>query len=299
MYVFFLWLIGLEFAFSWKRLSLISFKQFNWPRTLATVVFLAFPTMYVLAFFYTGLHQLVLDLGRFLGVPFGGGYGSLILEQSWPLSFEHTLFAVCFSASIFLIYKNQGIRKLSIGLFFIWAVAVFYMLDAFFPFGKIWVLQSFVPFTANTSARILNWMGYNALTRDISDPLFGPGTILQVSQNELRFSVLVFWPSAGVHSMFIYALTILLFIKNISISLLRKAVIFVIGAVGTFMANILRIVTICIIGLRVGSDAAQHFHDYYGEFFFITWMVVYLGVIAFATGIFQARKGSPHDAFAE
>jgi exosortase/archaeosortase family protein len=54
-----------------------------------------------------------------------------------------------------------------------------------------------------------------------------------------------------------------------------------IGAVGTFLVNVLRIVTICIIGLKVGSAAAQYFHDFYGELFFISWMLVYFAVFVF------------------
>jgi exosortase/archaeosortase family protein len=55
--------------------------------------------------------------------------------------------------------------------------------------------------------------------------------------------------------------------------------------VGTFWANIFRIATICIIGLRVGNQAAIHFHDYLGEFFFITWLIAYIAVIFFGPRI--------------
>jgi len=286
-YVFFIWLACLELALSWKKLSTISFKQLGWFRLVAAVAFMIVPTVYALAIFSTGLNQLVIELGRFLGVPqpLESGYGSWILYSHWPLSFEYMVFALCFSLSVFFMYSKEGIRKLSIALFFLWAIAFFYTVDTFLPFGRLWILQIFVPFTAGSSATVLNWLGYRAITIDLTDPFYVFGTMLVVFQNSSTFAVTIFWASAGVHSMLIYTLTILLFIKNAVISLKRKIAIFVVGAVGTFVANVLRIVAICIIGLRVGSTAAQHFHDYYGEFFFISWMLLYIAIIVFGPKI--------------
>jgi hypothetical protein len=82
LYVFFLWLALLEFAFSWKKLPLISSKQFRLSRALIKVIFMAIPTIYALAIFYTDLKQPLIELGRFLGVPFGGIYGSVILARA-------------------------------------------------------------------------------------------------------------------------------------------------------------------------------------------------------------------------
>lgn len=114
---------------------------------------------------------------------------------------------------------------------------------------------------------------------DFTNPVYGFGTALTVFKGKSFFSAIVFWPSTGINSMIIYMLTILLFINSVSFSIKRKAIIFVVGAVGTFMANVLRIVTISKIGLENGALAAQHFHDYYGEFFFISWMMIYLAII--------------------
>jgi len=52
-------------------------------------------------------------------------------------------------------------------------------------------------------------------------------------------------------------------------------IIVCIGAVGTFIVNVLRIVTICIIGVNIGEEAMKHFHSYYGELFFIAWIMIY------------------------
>ena len=87
------------------------------------------------------------------------------------------------------------------------------------------------------------------------------------------------WPCAGVHSLFIYTFVILLFIKDAAIPFKWKITCIAIGAVGTFIVNVLRIVSICIIGSTAGSEAAQLFHSYYGELYFVAWILAYLTVI--------------------
>jgi len=64
-------------------------------------------------------------------------------------------------------------------------------------------------------------------------------------------------------------------------------VVVAVGAIGTFTANALRIATISSIGLQVGSSAAQYFHDYWGELFFITWMLIYLAALFLAPKLAQ------------
>lgn len=291
-YLVFLWIACLEFVVYWRTLSSIEFQKLTTPRITALASFMIIPTAYVLAVHYTGLKQSVIELGRLLGVPQGGIFGSDFVELHWPISFELMLFAVCFSTATLVSYRRKGLSKLGVALFFIWGVAVFNMVDTFFPVGKFLILQILVPFTVNSSATVLRLMGYGAKTMDFTSPVYGFGTTLTVFKGESLFSAIVFWPSAGVNSMIIYTLTILLFINSISFSIKRKAIIFVVGAVGTFMANVLRIVTISKIGLENGALAAQHFHDYYGEFFFISWMTIYLAIIVLGPKLASAPRAT-------
>jgi thaumarchaeosortase len=279
-YLVFLWIACLEFAVYWKTLSSIEPPKLKVQRAITLASSLIIPIAYVITINYTSLKQNVVELGKLLGVPQGGIFGSDFVELHWPISFELMLFALCFSMSTFIFYKKEGLSKLGVALFYLWEVAVFNTVDTFFPVGKLLILQIFVPFTVNSSATVLRLIGYGARTMDFTNPDYGFGTMLTVSNGKSAFSAIVFWPSAGINSMIIYTLTILLFINSVSFSIKRKAIIFVVGAVGTFMANVLRIVTIARIGLENGALAAQHFHDYYGEFFFISWMIVYLTIVA-------------------
>jgi exosortase/archaeosortase family protein len=60
---------------------------------------------------------------------------------------------------------------------------------------------------------------------------------------------------------------------------MRKIIYVALGALGTFFVNILRIVAILTAGVSGGSSLATTFHEFYGEFFFIAWMFIYLSLI--------------------
>lgn len=71
----------------------------------------------------------------------------------------------------------------------------------------------------------------------------------------------------------IYAVTILLFLKNSAIPWRQRLVYFVFGAAVTYFINVLRIVTIFIIGVNGGD--AMAFHDVYGQLYSVSWIVFY------------------------
>ena len=114
--------------------------------------------------------------------------------------------------------------------------------------------------------------------------------MLSVIGGSSTYTAIVYWPSAGIQSLIIYTGIMLLFIKDTQYSMRRKVTYFGIGAMGTFIVNIGRIVTIMIIGLRIGRLEASVFHDYYGELFFIAWMTVYFVFIAYGSHIINRTK---------
>lgn len=313
----FLWLLLLELALGWKKLLSGSV---NWTRfrIVAVVVAAVAPTIYVISTFFLGLDQSIWELGRLLGAT---------LLWHWPISFEYFLFAVFFAASVWLMYKINGLKRFSISLFFLVATSFFYMADTFYPGGTILVLQAFAPLVASSAVYILNWLGYNAQLA----PYNYMGMPILLSQGLPPLAI--GWPCAGVHSLFIYTFVILLFLKDAPFALrkevirttiskslkfmagrkrinfllerkiIRSAIVgtekFVvtllrmvpfyiivgIGAVGTFVVNVFRIVTICIIGINSGPEAMNLFHSYFGELFFITWIMVYPLTIIYSRAI--------------
>jgi exosortase/archaeosortase family protein len=81
------------------------------------------------------------------------------------------------------------------------------------------------------------------------------------------------WPCAGVESLIIYALTILLFLKKSLIPKWQKIVYFVFGAAVTYLINVLRIVSIFLVKINGGDWLL--FHNFFGPLYSITWIASY------------------------
>ncbi len=105
------------------------------------------------------------------------------------------------------------------------------------------------------------------------------GLGLTVTGANSTYSAIVSWSCAGSHSLFLYSFMIMLFLRGTNISRTRKIIYVIAGAVGTFFVNIVRIVAILLAGVNSGASLAATFHEFYGEFFFIAWMFIYLSII--------------------
>lgn len=286
-YVFFLWLLLLEFALAWRK---ISEKGLSTQKRAAAIAIAAgaAPTTYIIAAFLLGLNRQFVELGNIVGVP----PESWFLQYSWPLSLEYLFLTAFFTIFLLLVYKSDGLKWFSVSMFFLGATGFFYLVDTFYPYGTQVVLQSFVPVAASTTAYFLGCLGYSAQfatfnVRRVIDSLSTTEQIplFMVSRGTSRFSVIIYWPCAGVQGLFIYTFAILLFLRGLSVSRWRKVIYFSIGLAGTFLINVLRLVAISMVGVNSGSAAAQLFHSYFGELFFITWLLVYLLMIIFGRRI--------------
>ena len=272
-YFLFLWLLFLEAALGWKKLKEEQ-PKFWTKRTVLAAVILILPTVYAAGLNF-GLHSGIVELGRAVGVPIING-DTWYLTHSWPFSFEYVLFAGFFVASIWLLHGVRGLKTFSVSAFFVGAVGVFYIIDTFYPNGTFAALQSLVPITTYGVAATLNLLGY---TTEIL-PAGQEGLYLEVSVGGgSPYTAIIAWSCAGSHSLFLYSFMIMLFLRGTSISRTRKIIYVAVGAAGTFFVNILRIVTIYVIGLNSGDSPAKLFHEFYGEFFFIAWMFIYLTIV--------------------
>jgi len=272
-YFLFLWLLFLEAILGWKNLK-EDHTTFWTKKTVLAAVILLLPTVYATGLNF-GLNEVILELGKVVGVP-AEQFGEWYLTHSWSFSFEYVLFATFFVAAIWLLYGVRGLKSFAVSSFFIGGVGVFYMIDTFYPYGTFTILQSFVPVTVSGATVILNFLGYG--TRTFSGGTDGLGLIV-TGAGEKTYRAIVSWSCAGSHSLFLYSFMVLLFLRGTSISRTRKIIYVVVGAVGTFFVNILRIVAILLAGVNHGASLAATFHEFYGEFFFIAWMFIYLTII--------------------
>jgi thaumarchaeosortase len=273
VYSIFAWFVVIESAFGWQQLVDKIPKKLSVK--VASLICAAVPTVYVLATNFFGLDLQVLKAGISSGIisdtptieASGLHAPSDFLHLSWPLSVEYLVFFAFFLIALLIAYRPRGLKIFGISLAFLGAIAVAYMLDTVFPFGVFRPLQELALPTAATAAALFDILGYNVmLTYPVKtgDSLL-PG--LSVGLGGKSASVSIAWACAGVYSLLLYVLIILVFFKRTNISGFRKVLYFFIGLFGTFFANVLRIYTIIIVNLQSGRDAMMVFHNTWGELF--------------------------------
>lgn len=302
-YLFFLWLFALELILGGFKSKQETHLSSNWARFIVGGFVLMIPTIYLSEFFVFGLNNSVIDFGRFLGVPQGWQ-----LSGSFPISFEYLIVTVSVFIGMFLLLDFEGIKQFSISIALLGLMGVFYMIDTFRPYATASFpnffsllplnlpqpnvsIQGFVPFMSSIVAVVTQRVGYSVQMVVLSQT----GAVQMLAGG---FPFVIYWPCAGVHSLFIYTFVILLFLKDSHMSLGGKVGSLVIGAVGTFFVNILRIVSIIDITITQGDVSGQFFHNYLGELYFLSWIVIYLFTLVFILRFLTNARSRAYTSFA-
>jgi thaumarchaeosortase len=265
--LFFLWLILLELILSWENLRESKINRVISARTFAFIATLLLPTIYVIISNYSGLNTVIADSARQNGVQWWG---------AMPLATEYLVFAVLFCLIVLLPFGAKGLKIFSVPLLFLVVVGALYTIDNVYPYGKFTPLQFLVPATTTLAATVLNLLGCKTILTTQTDPSRGSLSLLTATDphNPIRTARFeIAWPCAGIESLLIFTVVILLFLKRMPISWKAKAGYFAIGAAVTYFINILRIVTIFTIGMNGGD--VDSFHYYYGPLYSVAWIVLY------------------------
>jgi len=264
-YLFFLWLVSLEIILNWEKLQTKVFSKLRSIRTFTFIAVFLLPTMYVIVANYGGLNGMIANMAQQSDVPLG---------HLLPLSIEYLVFALLFNLIILLEYGTRGLIDFSISESFLVIIGIVYMIDILYPYGRFAPFQFIVPTTAMFAANFLNFMGYQTRLSVATDPYYGSTPLLVVWDSQNRVAGFkIAWPCAGVESLLIYTLTILLFLKRSPIPWKQRIIYFVIGALVTYFINILRIVTVFVIAINGGEW--MRFHNIYGQLYSIAWIISY------------------------
>jgi thaumarchaeosortase len=277
-YLFFLWLIVLETILNWDELVAGKWKLKS-VKTVLTILACSLPIVYVIVSNFFGLNATIVDV--FMKIKVGGltkPEDIAYFANLMPLSIEYLVFAVLFVVMLAVGYEMSYVRKYAISAVFLGLIGLIYTSDNLYPNGKWTPMQLPVFPTTDLAARVLNFMGFKT-TITIKQPTFDrgliPSLLVQDPANPYgrRAEFLIGWPCAGVESLLIYTITILLFLSKSTIPLKLKIIYFAFGAVVTYFINILRIVTIFMIAIDGGDWLT--FHDYYGQLYSISWIIFY------------------------
>jgi len=270
-YLFFLWLFAVEMILGWEEVR-SAISKIKSPRTIIFIVTLLLPTAYVVYANYSGFNKTIVDLTYKSGLN-----DAIYRPPDWmPLSTEYLVLTVLFALPIVLGYGFKGLSNFSISLAFLGIIGLMYTVDNLYPFGLFTPFQFLVFPTSTLSAGVLNMMGYQTAISTTMDPKYGWAPLLaaQVPGSPMKNAqFLIGWPCAGIESLIIFTVVILLFLKRSSVPLWQKATYFAIGAAVTYFINILRIVSIYVIAINGGN--IDVFHNVYGQFYSIVWIISY------------------------
>ncbi len=281
---FFLWAAFLELVLNWRELETNKLSKMKSWRTVLFMLLFMLPTIYVAIANFAHFNVKIVNVSKLYGVP---EYWAKLI----PLSMEYLIFGVLFAAINLTAYGKHGMADFSISTAFPLTVGTIYMIDNLYPYGEFTPFQIIVPTTANLAMQILNLMGYQTLYVGTMSNM--PSYIAWDSKGHYSQSFAIAWPCSGIESLLIYTMTILLFLKRSSFSLMAKFIYFMIGATITYLINALRIATIYIISINGGSW--QTFHDYYGQLYSISWIMSYPLIIIIGQHLvnkFRNRKDS-------
>jgi len=267
-YLFFIWLLFLESIIESEKI--VEKRPKNRFRILVFFICANVPLIYVLAVNFLGMNQAIVELGRIIGI----NPGEYFMFLSWPLSFEYLVFFISFLIAIILAYKTDGLKTFSISLSLLGVMSFIYMIDTYYPEGMLKPLQMLALPAAACAAALLEILGYNfTLTYQP-----GPRSLPLIYMPGFP-PIGIVWSCAGVHSLLLYLLIILLLFRRSNISGFRKLVYFIIGGICTYFVNTLRIASYFVIRESSGQNAAQFFHDSIGELYFLFWMFTYILII--------------------
>jgi exosortase/archaeosortase family protein len=290
-YIFFIWLIFLELILNWEKIQ-IKINKIKSTRFIILIILLLIPTVYVIVANFSGLNTAIINISPKHYYP---GANPFFWAELMPLSAEYLVFGMLFALIILVTYGVKGLNAFSLSLCLILIVGLIYIIDNLYPYGEFTPFQIIVPTTATLAANVLNLMGYQ--TKWIGQ-LFGTPTLMVWNQKG-GASFGIAWPCSGIDSLIIYSVTILLFLKNSVFSWKQRTVYFIIGAVITYLINILRIATIFIIAIDYGvtSSQVQQFHNYYGSLYSITWIITYPLIIIGTQMLWRKTKNRRRKIF--
>ncbi len=219
-------------------------------------------------FVAVGASEWFLNLVYSLGPPGGAGGGS----NSWLMSVDYSTFALYIFGLAIVLFGLRAIKAVITPILLSAAMLVFYLLDAFFPYGQIGPLQFWANFIVAAVGLLARLFGL---------PIYGFSNYLTIDGTKGFFRLAVYWPSVGVQSMIIYSVVMLVIAAKLDIPTKRKAIYAAVGVLGTIFLNVLRIFTIAYYGYAYATSGQQldAFHNSIGEVLFPVWIALFMVLV--------------------
>jgi len=225
---------------------------------------------YFVAVYALKLHDLIGQMGQAWKIP---------EIHSWVWLWDYLAFAGFLCAVLGVLFGAKSIKQTPTPVVYTVGSGLILLLDSFFPYGSIGFLAGMVPFITNLVVFLLGASGVHVM-KEPFEPVQPPAVFLSGNFLWMRglpgsIVLQINWPCVGVFSMLIYILITAILMIKLEAPRRRKLIYFVIGAVGTFLINVLRIFLIAYYVAFISIDL-KIFHQSIGEILFLAWVVTFL-----------------------
>jgi thaumarchaeosortase len=252
---------------------------FRLNRARLAIAFLCSVLLSLVFYYDPGSLQAITQAGTYFGV------APSLLNYSWH---EFWVTVTYLSLALILIVDLTGLRQFRAFLFtltYTTLTALVLILDAIFPYDELGPLQSVVPVLVSVASGIMKTINLVNITS------FG-NTMLINAGGTVR-ALVVYWPSAGVHSFLIFTGIAIAFLLKQKIGGLRFVAYTLLGALGTISVNVVRIILLAYYTAYYPPQYFQSFHDVIGEILFLPWLVAFMLIVHLAERHFN-RKPPQH-----
>jgi thaumarchaeosortase len=235
--------------------------------------------------------ELRTDLYNF-GYAVGAGKGT----DSFPLAIDYIAYIVLAFFETLILLGPKGFKAITTPVVYSLGTTALVLLDAFFPYDSLAFMQNWVGIIWRLVLVVLAMIGVRIVTSPAG--LYPPPAVdlvrnsLLVNGNKGFMTILIYWPSSGLVSMLIFSIVIAVIIIKMDIPVKRKVIYAGIGALGTFMVNVIRVSMIVSYVMFISLDV-EAFHEVIGEILFLIWIVIYLALIIRHEGRYYTQKTVP------
>lgn len=245
-------------------------------REIAFVLCVALLSIFFISVYAFDLHAVAAEAGKTLNVQ------NDTFLKNWVWLWEYIVLAAYILGVVTSLFTLRSISKFSVPFVYLLGMASILLLDGVYPYESLGFLQGMIPMITEIVLGLL-WLSGVYIMR--SPELNAPRPSVQVIDNMLAIrgttgyiNLLMYWPCVGVLSMLIYSLIIVILMVKLEAPFKRKIIYAAVGAVGTFVTNILRIFMITYYVAYISVDI-KIFHENIGEILFLVWVIAFLMIV--------------------
>jgi thaumarchaeosortase len=250
-----------------------------WALGLGTVSFFYFG-VYAL-----GFHKAISDFAAALRIDQG--------VINWPWMWEYIIVGIYFLVATVALFGLSAVRHISVPSVYALGMGLILSLDSLFPYDTLGLLNVWVGVIWSMVLVLLQLSGVRIIT---NPNVFSERPWVFLYQNRLFISgktgamtLAIYWPSSGIVSMLIYSMVILTLLIKIDAPVRRKIAYALIGAIGTFFVNVIRVFLISYYVAFISIDV-NAFHEVIGEILFLPWVGIFLLAVMRAEGYIGKPK---------